>query len=74
MWFEAREMPTAPGPPAASIDRARAALRKRHHGWWNIAFCDGHVEQFKAKQFFRDDRRDQMERWGVDNVAHFLPR
>jgi prepilin-type N-terminal cleavage/methylation domain-containing protein/prepilin-type processing-associated H-X9-DG protein len=73
VYLEAHELPT-PGQFYAQVERQRATMRKRHNGWWNIGFGDGHVEQFKAKQFFRDDRRDQMERWSVDNVAHFPPR
>lgn len=48
----------------------RAALRKRHRGWWNVLFCDGHVEQLKARKFLRRDDPLQNALWNYDNQPH----
>lgn len=45
---------------------SRALMRKRHGGWWNIAFCDGHVEALRASQFFRREVPWQNARWNYD--------
>lgn len=45
-------------------------LRRRHHGRWNVAFCDGHVENFTIGGLF-DVRVDQiLQRWNRDNRPH----
>lgn len=46
---------------------SRAAMSKRHRGWWNIAFCDGHVEPLRARQFFRREDPQQNVLWNYDH-------
>lgn len=53
--------------PLSITEASRTAMRKRHRGFWNIAFCDGHVESLKARQFFRVEDPQQNARWNYDN-------
>jgi prepilin-type N-terminal cleavage/methylation domain-containing protein/prepilin-type processing-associated H-X9-DG protein len=47
-----------------------ALARRRHHGQFNVAFCDGHVENLKIEDLF-DLRRDEVRRrWNRDNLPH----
>jgi prepilin-type processing-associated H-X9-DG protein len=47
-----------------------AQIRQRHGGRWNVAFCDGHVENLRSASFF-DFRRDNvLARWNNDNQPH----
>ncbi|MHB8521687.1 MAG: prepilin-type N-terminal cleavage/methylation domain-containing protein [Limisphaerales bacterium] len=43
---------------------------QRHGGRWNIAFCDGHVENLRAKDLFDTSRSEQMRRWNRDHEPH----
>ncbi len=43
---------------------------KRHAQRFNVAFCDGHVENLRAAQLF-DVRQDAvLQRWNRDNLPH----
>jgi prepilin-type N-terminal cleavage/methylation domain-containing protein/prepilin-type processing-associated H-X9-DG protein len=44
----------------------------RHDARWNMAFCDGHIENLRAEDIF-DQRRDEIrQRWNRNNVPHNL--
>jgi prepilin-type processing-associated H-X9-DG protein len=47
-----------------------AAVRRRHGGRLNIAFCDGHVEPEKFERLFFDDRDEGLRRWNRDDQPH----
>lgn len=51
----------------AQTAASRTAMSKRHRGWWNIAFCDGHVEPLRARQFFRREDSQQNVLWNYDH-------
>jgi prepilin-type processing-associated H-X9-DG protein len=50
--------------------RVLSAIRKRHFGKWNAAFCDGHVQIYKTKELF-DYRNDAgLSLRNKDNLPH----
>jgi len=53
-----------PGNPATQ------AMRQRHGGRWNTAFCDGHVENLRAKGLFDLNNPDVARRWNNDHQPH----
>ncbi len=50
-----------PGTPMES------QLHQRHEFRWNIAFCDGHLENLKPQNLFDLSKPDQARRWNRDN-------
>jgi prepilin-type processing-associated H-X9-DG protein len=57
-------------PDGSTYGSARAATRQRHGGRFNMAFCDGHVENLKPAALF-DLRQDEIrKRWNRDNLPH----
>jgi prepilin-type processing-associated H-X9-DG protein len=45
------------------------ATLKRHHGRYNVAFCDAHVETIhREKLFLRTD--NALRRWNNDHEPH----
>lgn len=45
-------------------------LKRRHSFRWNIAFCDGHVENLKPLNLFDMSNTNLAKRWNTDNQAH----
>jgi prepilin-type processing-associated H-X9-DG protein len=43
--------------------------RRRHGGRYNVAFCDGHIENLKTNALFTTDMT-VLKRWNYDNVPH----
>lgn len=46
-----------------------SATMKRHHGRYNIAFCDGHAETIRRDDLFENSDR-ALKRWNNDNEPH----
>ena len=44
--------------------------KQRHGGRWNVAFCDGHVENLRPRVLFDKRRDDVLRRWNNDNQPH----
>lgn len=44
--------------------------RRRHGGRWNVAFCDGHIENLRAARLFDLSDASVAERWNRDNLPH----
>jgi len=51
-------------------DPSVKAMKRRHNGRWNIAFCDGHVETLKLRQLFAISNAVVAQRWNCDNRGH----
>lgn len=48
------------------LPTVEAMLKRRHNGYWNMAFCDGHVQHGKHRTFF-DIRNDEVAKlWNRD--------
>jgi prepilin-type N-terminal cleavage/methylation domain-containing protein/prepilin-type processing-associated H-X9-DG protein len=45
------------------------ATLKRHHGRYNIAFCDNHVEGIKRQKLF-EQVDSALQRWNIDHQPH----
>jgi len=58
------------GALASETSADRAAMERRHGGLWNVGFCDGHIEQLKARQFFRRDDPQDNSLWNYDGRPH----
>ena len=43
--------------------------RKRHAGTYNVAFCDGHIENLKTNALFSTNA-SVLKRWNSDNEPH----
>jgi prepilin-type N-terminal cleavage/methylation domain-containing protein/prepilin-type processing-associated H-X9-DG protein len=61
-----------------SGDPAAQACRQRHNGRWNVAFCDGHLENLRPSDFFDASNPRVAQRWNIDHQPHseevgFLP-
>jgi len=63
----------AAGSPQLPDDEPSRAMRQRHRGRWNVAFCDAHVEAGKIKQFFRFSDDQVVSLWNRDNLPHRMP-
>lgn len=46
------------------------AVQRRHAGWWNFVFCDGHVADFTTKDLFNYQSDICLERWNRDHLSH----
>jgi prepilin-type processing-associated H-X9-DG protein len=46
------------------------AFSKRHNDKWNLVFCDGHVQTFKAKDIFNQKENSVRKLWNRDNEPH----
>jgi prepilin-type processing-associated H-X9-DG protein len=69
-WIRLEHLPT-PISHLSDFDiRSWPYMRKRHGNRWNIAFCDGHVENLPPAKLF-DCRSDAIvRRWNRDNNPH----
>ncbi len=67
--------PVMRGLPAG--DKTVRATRQRHAGRWNIAFCDGHIENLRPTSVFEIRNPLVARRWNNDHLPHlednFIP-
>lgn len=54
----------------ASSSMATQAMKQRHGGRWNVAFCDGHVESLRPGDLFDFRNPVIARRWNNDHQAH----
>jgi len=47
-----------------------AAMRQRHFGRWNTAFCDGHVQAHKTTELFNYNDDEVLSLRNKDNLPH----
>jgi len=50
--------------------RVLAAIRQRHLGKWNVAYCDGHVQTQKTKEIFDYGNDEVLRLRNKDNLPH----
>ena len=58
------------GRPAYAGDPTLSLMARRHGGRWNVSFCDGHVENLRAKDMFDFSNPNVARRWNADNQPH----
>jgi prepilin-type N-terminal cleavage/methylation domain-containing protein/prepilin-type processing-associated H-X9-DG protein len=49
--------------------KALRAMRQRHRGTFNVAYCDGHVESTKVEKLFAKTD-EALRRWNIDHQPH----
>jgi prepilin-type processing-associated H-X9-DG protein len=54
----------------------RNAMKRRHNRLWNIVFADGHVEKFKSRRLFGENKYNLVDeefrrRWNRDRLPHW---
>lgn len=54
----------------AEASEALAATRRRHGGRWNVACCDGHVEDLRTAQLYDRNQPAVRARWNNDNQPY----
>jgi prepilin-type N-terminal cleavage/methylation domain-containing protein/prepilin-type processing-associated H-X9-DG protein len=54
-------------------DAAAQAMNKRHGGFWNIVFCDGHTEALRPSDLFDLRKPLVLQRWNNDHQPHYPP-
>ena len=69
--FEVCWNPVMRGLPAG--DSSVRATKQRHGGRWNIAFCDGHVENLRPANLFDITKASVAQRWNNDHQPHNDP-
>jgi prepilin-type processing-associated H-X9-DG protein len=57
------------GAPTQVRDANRLA-KERHAGFWNIGFCDGHVQALKVQTVFFDEGDGARKLWNRDHESH----
>jgi prepilin-type processing-associated H-X9-DG protein/prepilin-type N-terminal cleavage/methylation domain-containing protein len=63
--------PLSPVCPSGGYDAVMTRYyRQRHGGRWNLAFCDGHVENVRPQDAFNPWKAEQMQRWNRDHQPH----
>jgi prepilin-type processing-associated H-X9-DG protein len=55
---------------APANNAAVRAMKTRHSGRWNMGFCDGHVESFRAMNLFNLSNSVVAQRWNADHQPH----
>jgi prepilin-type N-terminal cleavage/methylation domain-containing protein/prepilin-type processing-associated H-X9-DG protein len=56
----------------AGYKQEQKAVSQRHHGRFEIGFCDGHVESIKYPVLFADDMESRRI-WNRDHEPHLTP-
>jgi prepilin-type N-terminal cleavage/methylation domain-containing protein/prepilin-type processing-associated H-X9-DG protein len=56
------------GQPAEAIEIR--AMKQRHGGKWNVAFCDAHVESLRPIDLFNLNSVAVAQRWNYDHQPH----
>jgi prepilin-type processing-associated H-X9-DG protein len=51
-------------------DSSINAMKQRHNGKWNVAFCDGHVESLRPTNLFSITKVFVAQRWNYDHQPH----
>ncbi len=59
------------GVPAGDV--AVRAMKERHDGLWNVAFCDAHTEALRPTGLFGVTNAVVARRWNNDHQPHFWP-
>ena len=54
-------------------DTAVRAMKERHGGLWNVAFCDDHTEALRPTGLFGVTNAVVARRWNNDHQPHFWP-
>ena len=52
----------------------RRNIQRRHDLRWNIAFCDGHVENLRPQNLFDMSKSYLAQRWNRDNKPQSPPQ
>ena len=55
---------------AASVEESIHSASRRHGGFANVVFCDGHVAGMKFAPLFFDEGDDALRRWNNDHEPH----
>ena len=55
--------------PTRTREAAKKLEAERHNGRYNLAFCDGHIEQIKSSVLFDKDS-SMKRRWNIDHEPH----
>jgi prepilin-type processing-associated H-X9-DG protein len=53
-----------------SVPDANRLARARHSGFWNLGFCDGHVQALRLETVFFDESDSARQRWNRDHESH----
>ena len=53
-----------------TTDFAIQFVKQRHNARWNIAFCDGHVENLRGLDIFNISNSVVAQRWNADHQPH----
>ncbi len=69
IYLEVHGLPSGDHSQEPWAGRCRAAMRERHNNRWNIAFCDGHIENLKTRQLYGPTDM-QRRRWNNDHLPH----
>jgi len=66
-----RDAALADAAKAQEVGLRKARYQRRHSGYWNVVFCDGHVEYSQPSNFYDIGNRPEIaRRWNVDNQPH----
>ena len=65
----ARSVPGG-GHDAATVERSIREANRRHGGFANVVFGDGHVAGMKFQPLFFDESDDALRRWNNDHEPH----
>ncbi len=55
--------------PPIPLNRPEQLMTRRHGGLWNMAFCDGHVENGPPQKYFNYASDDVLSLWNPDHKA-----
>ena len=58
------------GKAADANDRTLTLMAGRHAARWNVSFCDGHVENLRARDLFDFSNAMVARRWNSDHQPH----
>lgn len=58
------------GKPADGNDNTIGLMARRHGERWNVSFCDGHVENLRARDLFDFSNAMVARRWNSDHQPH----
>ena len=70
MYCEATLSPMVWPDGTGTTDFAVQFVKQRHNARWNIAFCDGHVENLRGLDIFNISNSVVAQRWNADHQPH----